>query len=73
MRVVSEVTGVSEPDPSGPLVPVVSGMITALVMDAPELSDTEAVGPTMEPDPEAIADETIALETELASATGQTV
>jgi hypothetical protein len=71
VRVVSEVTGVSPP--VGPLTPVERGTMIALVMEAPELPDADADGTMIDPVPVAMAEEMIALETELASATGQTV
>jgi hypothetical protein len=73
VRVVSDETGVSAPEPAGPLTPVERGIMTALVTDAPELLDAGVVGTTMDPEPVAMADEMIELETALASATGQTV
>lgn len=80
VRVVSDVTADGEPapgapDPGAPLPPVVRGIIDALVTVAPELSDAVAlaVGTTMDPEPETMAEEMIEELTAEAWATGQTV
>jgi hypothetical protein len=65
VRVESEVAGDSTPP--GPLTPVERGTMTALVTDAPEFPATEeADGTMMDPVPVAMAEEMMALETELA-------